>query len=151
MQSQLADFWWYEHLLSLPDIPDEVVNHFGEFPEQPGGSMPAFVSARLFLRYVRKHGSAVEDHAELLQILGFLQLLAAAKANQFRSAAAATAVDPPLELMVQVFLQAVISSCLQLQQAGQLLDAAAVAQQAEELLQQTSLGHLQEEQPLRAK
>jgi hypothetical protein len=53
--------------------------------------------------------------------------------------------------MLQVFLQAVISSCLQLQQAGQLLDAAAVAQQAEELLQQTSLGHLQEEQPLRAK
>jgi hypothetical protein len=101
MQSQLADFWWYEHLISLPDIPDEVVNHFGEFPELPGGSMPAAVSARLFLRYIRKHGPAVEDHAELLQVLGFLQLLAA-KQEQFRNAAAAAAVDPPLELMVQV-------------------------------------------------
>jgi hypothetical protein len=52
---------------------------------------------------------------------------------------------------LQVFLQAVISSCLQLQQAGQVLDAAAVAQQAEELLQQTALSHLQEEQLLRTK
>jgi hypothetical protein len=101
MQSQLADFWWYEHLISLPNIPDEVVNHFGEFPDLPGGSMPAAVSARLFLRYIRKHGPAVEDHAELLQVLGFLQLLAD-KSEQFRSAAAAAAVDPPVELMVQV-------------------------------------------------
>lgn len=130
MQSQLADFWWYEHLLSLPDIPDEVVNHFGEFPEQPGGSMPAFVSARLFLRYVRKHGSAVEDHAELLQILGFLQLLAAAKANQFRSAAAATAVDPPLELMVQVGMhQQFVTAVADVSRREQVLALAAYAVQ----------------------
>jgi hypothetical protein len=50
-----------------------------------------------------------------------------------------------------VFLQAVISSCLQLQQAGRVLDAAAVSQQAGELLQQTALGYLQEEQLLRDK
>jgi hypothetical protein len=117
MQSQLADFWWYEHLISLTDIPDEVVNHFGEFPELPGGSMPASVSARLFLRYIRKHGAAVEDHAELLQVLGFLQLLAA-KQEQFRSGAAAAAVDPPLELMVQVGQSSSMLQALSLRAAG---------------------------------
>lgn len=96
----LADFWWYEHLLSLPDVPDEIVNHFGgRFTVYEEGSMPAPVSARLFLRYLRT--CSLGDWSELLQVLGLLRLLSG-RAAQFRSGGAAAALLPPDELLVQV-------------------------------------------------
>lgn len=100
MQAQLADYWWYEHLLSLQDVPDEVINHFGDqFPQLQKGNLPPAVKARLFLRHMRKNG--FEDPVELLEALGFLRLLSQGP-EHFRSTAMAAALDPPLELLLQV-------------------------------------------------
>jgi hypothetical protein len=99
-QTELSQFWWYEHLLTLPDAPDEVVNHFGTlFTEHSCGSMPPAVSARLFLRYIRTR--SMTDYSELLQVLGLLRVLSC-KTQHFRSTKAAATLSPPAELLVQV-------------------------------------------------
>jgi len=104
LQTQLADFWWFEHLLSLPSASDEVVNHFGAlfpFREVEHAALPAPVAARMFLRHIRRNMTTVSDWDTLLQLLGLLRTLSQ-KQQQFRSAAAATALNPPTELVTEV-------------------------------------------------
>lgn len=100
MQPNLANFWWYEHLLSLPDVDTEIVTHFGDrFKQLPAGSMPASVAARLFLRHLKQH--PMTDMEELLGCMAFFRDLSQ-KPEQFSTAAAATAMIPPLGLTVEV-------------------------------------------------
>eukprot|EP00775_Hariotina_reticulata_P005410 gene5410-5643_t len=116
-QTELSQFWWYEHLLTLPDAPDEVVNHFGAlFTEHPCGSMPPAVSARLFLRYIRTR--SMTDYSELLQVLGLLRVLSC-KSQHFRSIQAAATLSPPAELLIQLeqlLVESQLTHMAQLQQ-----------------------------------
>lgn len=106
-QTELADFWLYEHLLSLPKsiATDEIINHLGSkypFRHGEGASLPAPISARLFLRHLREPPQLpVTDWEEQLQLLGLMCQLSC-KHEQFQSRQAAAAMHPPSELMVEV-------------------------------------------------
>lgn len=100
LQSNLANFWWYEHLLSLPDVDTEIVTHFGDrFKQLPTGSLPAPVAARLFLRHIRLH--PLSDYEELLCCMVLFKDLSE-KQQQFKTAVAAAALNPPQELIIEV-------------------------------------------------
>jgi hypothetical protein len=106
LQTQLADFWLYEHLLSLPKsiASDEIIEHLGaKFPyrEVEGASLPAPISARLFLRHLRHEQLPITDWDEQLQLLGLMCQISCKQA-QFRSRAIAIAMNPPTELLIEV-------------------------------------------------
>lgn len=117
-QTQLCDFWWFEHLLVVPGVDEDVINFFGGlFPmrEAENCSLPAQVSARLFLRHIKEYISQFLEEPEeqdtgengrhrredLLQALGLLHRLSL-KQQQFRRPEAAVAVRPPVELVTEV-------------------------------------------------
>lgn len=106
VQTQLADFWFFEHLLSLPKsvVDDEMVYHLGSmFPyrEVESASLPAPVSARLFLRRMRNQPQPIADWDEQFQMLGLMCQLSC-KREQFRSREMAAAINPPSELIIEV-------------------------------------------------
>lgn len=114
LQVQLADFWLFEHLLVLPSsiATDEIVSHLGaKFPHRDteNGALPAPVSARLFLRHLRSRPT-ITDWQELLELLGLFCMLSC-KRHQFRSREAAKAVCPRPELLIDVSITWLCSSC----------------------------------------
>lgn len=95
----LANYWWYEHLLCLPDVDTEIVTHFGErLKELPTGNMPASLAVRLFLRQIMLHAMEEED---LLSVMNMFQLHSE-KRQQFQSTAVAQAIQPPDTLFIKV-------------------------------------------------
>lgn len=93
----------------MPGVSDEAVNHFGQlfpFREEHSAALPAQISARLFLRHLGTHNNSTNtssstDWLETFEVLGVLHSVSC-KQQQFRSAAAAAAVRPPVNLMVEV-------------------------------------------------
>lgn len=103
LQASLADFWMFEHLLSLPSsiATQEIINHIGAhlpYRESENGCMPAPVSARMFLRHMRTENYECKT---LLQLLGLLRI-ESSKQHQFRSRATAKSIAPPAELVTEV-------------------------------------------------
>lgn len=83
---------------------DEMVYHLGSmFPYRvvENASLPAPVSARLFLRRMRSPPQPIADWDEQFQMLGLMCQLSC-KREQFRSREVAAAMNPPSELIVEV-------------------------------------------------
>jgi hypothetical protein len=104
LQASLADFWMFEHLVSLPSAiaSEEIISHIGaQFPyrESENITMPAAVQARMFLQRMRAGGP--DSLSDLLQLLGALQQ-ASSMQHQFHSRAAARSIAPPAELVTEV-------------------------------------------------
>ena len=106
---QLKHAWWYEELLCMPGVPDEIIHFFGQrFPPTPplsggGGSggrlgMPAPVCVRLFLRHLRDHPDTGSQ--DVLEILSYVDGLTSLFPSQFRPGVGS--IKPTLALTLEV-------------------------------------------------
>ncbi len=100
--------WFFEHLLCLPDVPDEIVHHFGALHmplgnRAEGFRIPASVVCRLMVRHLVRHvptGDVPTEH--MLEIMGFIGALATQHGSHFKAGVATERLAPSVELLAKV-------------------------------------------------
>jgi hypothetical protein len=106
MHPDLANIWWFEHLLCLTNVTEDVVSHFAsKLPSSPASGMPAPVCCRLNLRFLKTIllSIPIERFELVLELLGFVSGLVKCYPGQFSKECDLQHIAPSPELLAEVF------------------------------------------------